>query len=216
MKRHYFELVPWKRHADRGMEDDRDDDKRSTKHQKSTAKGDHWYCGAVAVDFRDSAIYLCEVTYAKGLVKLLKRLAEWEANWPAVVDAVHRESKIPSRWSVTPWLFIPQGFIAKAKLSLLAAAQTCQMPTPRITALETLVPWNPERWPSLRAAKSKLIEGTTSPSEVIHLDSARKADGMWIFTKYGFFSAVCARVGDGPRRQAPGIRELTVLHHPPD
>ena len=137
-------------------------------HEKSTAKGDHWFCDAVAVDFRDRTAYLCEVTYAKGLGKLLKRLAEWKAHWPAVVDAMHRDSKIPTegddKWSVRPWLFIPESFIpeAEAKLKQLPATpQSPEMPTPKITALETLVPWNPARWLSLQATKLELIEDTT-------------------------------------------------------
>lgn len=131
--------------------------------EKSADKGDHWYCDAVAVDFQDRAVYLCEVTYAKGLGKLLKRLAEWNANWQAVVDAMHRDSKIPKdgTWSVRPWLFIPKRFVpmAKARLqSLQAGPQSDQMPRPRITALETVVPWNPARWPPPRVTESLLIE----------------------------------------------------------
>jgi hypothetical protein len=51
---------------------------------------------------------------------------------------------------------------ANAKLKTLPAApESPAMPTPNITELETLVPWNPARWSSLRATKSALIGGTT-------------------------------------------------------
>jgi hypothetical protein len=130
-------------------------------HEKFAAKGDHWYCDAVAVDFENTTAYLCEVTYAKGLGKLLHRLAQWQANWPAVVAAMHRDSRIPSTWSVTPWLFIPESFKANEKLEKLqAAAAASPMPAPKITALEEIVPWNPAR-SSLRATKSEPSEGTT-------------------------------------------------------
>jgi hypothetical protein len=34
--------------------------------------GPYWYCDALAVDFGQNAVYLCEVTYARGTAALLK------------------------------------------------------------------------------------------------------------------------------------------------
>jgi len=45
------------------------------------SKGTHWYCDAVAVNFRESAVYLCEVTYSTSLSALIGRLQAWSSNW---------------------------------------------------------------------------------------------------------------------------------------
>ena len=37
-------------------------------------KGRSWYCDAVAVSFRDSAVYLCEITYSSSMHALITRL----------------------------------------------------------------------------------------------------------------------------------------------
>jgi hypothetical protein len=55
-------------------------------------KGEHWYCDILAVNFRDSTVYLCEVTLSRTVAALLKRLREWNANWPAVRAAVARDN----------------------------------------------------------------------------------------------------------------------------
>ena len=36
--------------------------------------GPHWYCDAIAADFRSKTVFLCEVSYSKGLPSLTKRL----------------------------------------------------------------------------------------------------------------------------------------------
>jgi hypothetical protein len=44
------------------------------------SSGPHWYCDAVACDFRKSLIFLCEISYGAQLSDLTKRLKEWYAN----------------------------------------------------------------------------------------------------------------------------------------
>ena len=54
--------------------------------------GSHWYCDAVAADFRNKTIFLCEVSYSKGLSSLTKRLREWHDHWEGLCVALTRES----------------------------------------------------------------------------------------------------------------------------
>jgi hypothetical protein len=54
--------------------------------------GPHWYCDAVATDFRNKAIFLCEISYSKGLQSLTKRLREWHADWNGLRLALIRDS----------------------------------------------------------------------------------------------------------------------------
>jgi hypothetical protein len=51
------------------------------------SSGPHWYCDAVACDFRKSRIFLCEISYGAQLSDLTKRLKEWYANWDSVRHA---------------------------------------------------------------------------------------------------------------------------------
>ena len=46
--------------------------------------GPHWFCDAVAADFRAEAVFLCEVSYARGLGALLRRFSEWNREWSKV------------------------------------------------------------------------------------------------------------------------------------
>jgi hypothetical protein len=56
----------------------------------SPAKGEHWYCDAVAVNFQEKAAFLCEVTYSRTLQSLFTRLAGWINNWAGIESALHR------------------------------------------------------------------------------------------------------------------------------
>ena len=39
--------------------------------------GPHWYCDAVAVNFREKTIYLCEITTEKTIYALKKKIARF-------------------------------------------------------------------------------------------------------------------------------------------
>ena len=69
--------------------------------------GPHWYCDAVAVNIKNKAAFLCEITYASSPVSLFKRLDAWTSNWPQLRAALARDSGIPQEWAVTPWVFRP-------------------------------------------------------------------------------------------------------------
>jgi hypothetical protein len=71
----------------------------------------HWYCDAVAIDFGgepDPTVFLCEITYEKGLPKLRNRLKHWSANWQQIREALSRDCCVPKHWPVRPWLFVPK------------------------------------------------------------------------------------------------------------
>ena len=112
--------------------------------------GPHWYCDAVAVDHRKHEIFLCEITYAKSLSALQARLIGWASNWPGVLAALVRDSALPSDWHVRPWVFIPEELhkLLENKIKKLANVGTAagQMPSPKITALEEVMPWKYRSW----------------------------------------------------------------------
>jgi hypothetical protein len=43
--------------------------------------GPHWYCDAVALDFRCKEIFLCQISYAARLDSLVQRLTTWHYHW---------------------------------------------------------------------------------------------------------------------------------------
>ncbi len=109
------------------------------------ASGIHWYCDAVAADFRHKTFYLCEVSYAKSPGALLRRLASWNDHWPQIKAALARDSSLPEDWSVRPWVFAPEACIPKIVDSInrigKGNGKTRQMPDPLITTLEMAAPW---------------------------------------------------------------------------
>jgi len=113
-------------------------------------KGRSWYCDAIAINFRELAVYLCEVTYSTSMHSLLARLQAWNTHWPALCVAIFRDCSIPSTWQVQPWLFIPQEryAILSKKLSAIVKADggAQGMPNPRITDLESVTPWRYRTW----------------------------------------------------------------------
>ena len=112
--------------------------------------GPHWYCDAVAVNFRESAVYLCEISYSKTLDALVKRLTAWQAHWPALCRAIVRDCHIPATWSVRPWLFVPEErrALLEAKLQRIAAAggNASMVAGAQVTNLEDVAPWKYRSW----------------------------------------------------------------------
>jgi len=109
--------------------------------------GPHWYCNAVALDFRAKEILLCEISYAAGLADLAKKLKGWHDNWKGVCEAVARDSFLSEPWPVRPWLFVPDKYIPllKTKLTKIVNGQPALF-NPKITALETVQPWLYRSW----------------------------------------------------------------------
>jgi hypothetical protein len=110
--------------------------------------GLHWYCDAIAVNLRDKEVLLCEVTYAKGLTALLKRLRNWSSNWPELRKAIVRDCKIDPTWAVRPWIFAPRELLEKYSAPLCALkfdGVEC-----RTKYLEDIQPWKFRSWDRVR------------------------------------------------------------------
>jgi hypothetical protein len=109
--------------------------------------GPHWYCDAIAADFRTKTVFLCEISYSKGLAGLTKRLKGWHDDWEKVCLALARDSFLDKGWPVRPWIFLPEEFVP---LLLKRFAEICDGQTlifrPRITPLEMIQPWRFQSW----------------------------------------------------------------------
>src|SRR5688572_2705820 len=71
-------------------------------------KDKHWFCDVVAINFSESTVYLCEVSYSGTLAALMKRLKAWAGCWPDLKRALVRDCHVPADWKVLPWVFIPR------------------------------------------------------------------------------------------------------------
>lgn len=107
--------------------------------------GPHWYCDLVAVNFKEKRVYLCEVTYSKTLASLLKRFASWDEHWCDLKAALVRDCGLPVDWEVIPWAFIPEHLQQKYEEKLLTT-KTHNMPYPKLTTLESILPWHYRSW----------------------------------------------------------------------
>src|SRR5262249_4910620 len=109
-----------------------------------TPKGRSWYCDAVAVNFRDERVFLCEVTYSSTLNALLTRLRAWSAHWQALRPPLLRGCP-GAPWEVKAWRFIPRDLrhtLEKKLVSVRSAgAPGSCLPEPKVTSLEEVVPW---------------------------------------------------------------------------
>jgi hypothetical protein len=105
--------------------------------------GPHWYCDALAVDFRSKSIFLCEFSYSVALQALIKRLKAWNENWQGVCHALVRDSHLPAKeWTVRPWLFIPEESVKVLQRGLEKIAGNRELSfKSRITTLEMVQPW---------------------------------------------------------------------------
>lgn len=129
------------------------------------AGGSHWYCDAVAVNLKESTVYLCEVSYAKSLDALLKRLGQWNTHWQQLQSSLVRNCHVDPSWRVRPWLFIPEACVPKAVAcieGILAHPKTLSsMPAPRITTLEAVAPWHYQSWD--RVGENMTLKPATIP-----------------------------------------------------
>lgn len=110
--------------------------------------GPHWYCDAVAVDFRATTVFLCEISFAAKPSAMIDRLRQWSANWLDVQKALVRDCKVPQAWPVRPWLFVPEIHIPAlvAKLKTIVGNDSLPVFQPRITPLESVQPWEYCSW----------------------------------------------------------------------
>jgi hypothetical protein len=129
----------------------------------SPKKDRFWYCDLMAVSFKESTVYLCEVTYSTNASALIKRLGAWSVHWPALKASICRDCKIAPDWPVVPWVFLPEirREVYERKLLSLGLSAQSQMPMPRFTALEDVVPWKYRTWDRVSHAPTL---GGPSPS----------------------------------------------------
>jgi len=113
-------------------------------------KGRHWFCDAVAVDFAERSVHLCEVTYSKTQYSLVERLQAWSYHWPSVTEAIRRDSSLEGSWHFIPHLFVPHtnrpSLEAKIAVIKQPDAHELRMPVPIITTLEEVLPWLYRSW----------------------------------------------------------------------
>jgi hypothetical protein len=108
---------------------------------------EHWYCDAVACDFRNRTAFLCEVSYSKQLSSLIKRLRGWHQHWDLVCGALRRDCCIPTDWTARPWLFVPDYLVdtlVKGLTQITGDLATLRF-QPKVTTLEATQPWKVER-----------------------------------------------------------------------
>jgi len=124
------------------------------------SKGSSWYCDAVALNFEEPAIYLCEVSFAEKLPALRKRLMAWSQHWETVKLAVIRDGHLNpiATWAVRPWVFIPAREVKTFREWEASAHLAFDV---RLTHLEDMQPWQYRSWD--RKADSP-IEGLAETS----------------------------------------------------
>jgi hypothetical protein len=110
--------------------------------------GVHWYCDAVAVDLRKHEVFLCEISFAKQLGALKKRLKEWAANWDHLSRSLERDCSVREMLPARPWLFVPTASIPTIVNTLKEISRTPGAPNwrVRITPLEKVQPWLYHSW----------------------------------------------------------------------
>lgn len=108
-------------------------------------KDRHWFCDAVAVDFKDKTVYLCEITYSETTQALLARLQNWRKCWQDLSESIRRDAGVPKDWNVRPWVFLPKKYAGPFRQKYMTlpniSTGTAQMPEPLITHLESTLPW---------------------------------------------------------------------------
>jgi hypothetical protein len=104
--------------------------------------GRHWYCDAVAADFRSHTVFLCEISYGSQLSALCKRLKDWQDHWKSLVDALKRDCYLPLEWPVHVWLFVPKHVVSllEKRLSRIGNGLPLNF-IHKITELENVQPW---------------------------------------------------------------------------
>lgn len=122
--------------------------------------GPHWYCDAIAIDFRQKVVYLCEISYSRPLQALLKRLSYWHESWTLLRLALQRDSSLPADWPVRPWLFVPEELLPMLVKGLERISGSNPLAfTPRVTPLEMVQLWRYRSWSRVGEAE----KATTVP-----------------------------------------------------
>jgi len=134
-------------------------------------KKKEWFVDIVAIDLRYGRIWLCEVSYAKGLSSLFKRLGEWSSKWGNVCARLKAEACLTDEmqtWPIYVWAFIAPKTDErnnwKAEKDKIEHLQFGGHKA-RITELDQVAPWAANRWPiswgpkDIEASQLALFEG---------------------------------------------------------
>lgn len=118
--------------------------------QGKNAKGRHWICDLAAINQREKVMYQGEVTTNKSLSSLIQRFTSWSKIWPLLVESLIRDSHLDIEWEVLPWAFIPKEssdlFYKRMGMIENISNKPKQMPLPKVTCLEDVVPWKSNGW----------------------------------------------------------------------
>jgi len=112
------------------------------KQHNPDTSGPHWYCDAVAADFRSKTVFLCEISYGSQLTALTKRLKAWQDHWELIVGAIRRDSHLPEDWPIAVWLFVPKHLRSLLDKRLTQIREGGRLNFDyKITELEEVQPW---------------------------------------------------------------------------
>jgi hypothetical protein len=103
-----------------------------------STKGSSWHVDILALDLKQHACYLCEVSYAKSLGSMLRRFDAWSTRWAAILGALEREAGVTSDWIVRPWAFAPE---SELRSQLKKLSEFPFSPKLKLTPLEMTAPW---------------------------------------------------------------------------
>ena len=106
---------------------------------EGAAKGNRWVIDLLAVHLKEQRAYLCELELSRDLGRLIRRLRHWDEHWGEIHAVISAATGIPSAWPLELQLFLPAHHQDSGQLNRLCGQQ---IPTPRITWLETVVPWS--------------------------------------------------------------------------
>jgi hypothetical protein len=109
--------------------------------------GQHCSCDAVAIDLRHRAVYLCDAAFESKLQPLIKKLSTWTKNWDSIETALQHECRVPAKWRVYIWLFVPKDLIEMldAELEDLRNTSGSKFKV-KVTVLEDVQPWRASCW----------------------------------------------------------------------
>lgn len=112
-----------------------------------------WSCDAVAIDLRHGAVYICQAAIEQKPLSLIKKLSAWNKKWELIKTAVQRDCKVPAKWRIHVWLFVPRESIEifDSELEELRHVIGSKFKV-KITVLEDVQPWRASTWQRCEAA----------------------------------------------------------------
>lgn len=63
--------------------------------ESSAHEKPHWYVDMLAMNLKEKAVYLCDVTFAKQPRALMQRLNSWHAHWPTINKRLREDTSAP-------------------------------------------------------------------------------------------------------------------------